>query len=110
MTALTVDPAIFGITDYYAQMQDCEKDDLICFDTPNIYKEDEGAAKCNTNDPQTETDTWSWNATETIISVTMDSETTSYNVITNDGTTLKVSYTENIQGTNYVMTATLVKQ
>lgn len=110
MTAATIEPAIFGVTDFYAQMQDCEKDNLLRFDTPNIYKEDEGAAKCATNDPQTTTGTWVWNTDETILTTTTGSESTSFNIITNDGTTLKVKTTENIQGTNYVITLTYVKQ
>ncbi|PBQ30404.1 hypothetical protein CNR22_01035 [Sphingobacteriaceae bacterium] len=110
MTAATVEPAIFGITDFYGQMTDCEKDDLVRFDTPNIYKDDEGPTKCNTNDPQTTSGTWVWNTDETILTITSGSENTSYNVLQNDGTTLKVKYTENINGTNYALTATYVKQ
>ncbi len=110
MTALTVDPAIFGVTDFYSQLDDCQKDDLIRFDTPNVFKEDEGATKCNTNDPQTKSGTWVWNTDETIITTVVGSETTSYTVLTNDGTTLKVRYTEEISGTKYNATATYVKQ
>lgn len=110
MTALTVDPAILGVSDYYSQLRDCEKDNIIRFDTPNIYKEDEGPTKCNANDVQTTTGTWVWNTDETIITITHNGESQSWTVIINDGTTLKVKYTENINGTNYTLTATFVKQ
>jgi len=110
MTALTVDPPILGITDLYSQLEDCQKDNLIRFDEPNVFKEDEGTTKCNTNDPQTETGTWVWNTDETIITTNMGTETLSYTVVTNDGNTLKVKYTEEISGTKYTVTATYTKQ
>jgi len=111
MTAATIDPSILGVTDYYSQLPDCQKDDLIRFDTPNIFKSDEGATKCNTNDVQTKTGTWVWSTDETIITVTRSGEDPqSWTVLINDGTTLKVKYTEKINATNYTLTATFVKQ
>lgn len=111
MTAATIDPAIVGVTDWYAQMEDCQKDNLYRFDTPNVYKEDEGATKCATNDPQTLTGTWTWNTDETILTTKIGTdEAVSYTVITNDGTTLKIKYTQDIQGTKYTVTGTYVKQ
>jgi len=110
MTAATVDPAILGVTDYYAQQPDCQKDNLIRFDTPNVFKDDEGATKCNTNDAQTTAGTWVWNTDETILTITTGGENQSWTVLTNDGTTLKVKHTEQINNTNYNLTATYVKQ
>lgn len=111
LVSLTVQPGLFGgETDLYSQMPDCEKDNIFRYDTPNIFKQDEGAAKCDTNAPQTETGTWVWNTDETIITTVFKGETVSYKVLTNDGNTLKVKYTENVQGTNYTATATFVKQ
>jgi len=110
LTALTVDPALLGVTDFYSQYDDCQKDDLYRFDTPNIYKEDEGATKCNTNDAQTKTGTWAWNTDETIITTSLGGETISYTVLSNDGTTLKVKHTEQLGGINYVVTGIFVKQ
>lgn len=110
MTAATIDPPVLGVTDYYAQMPDCEKDNLIRFDTPDIFKEDEGPTKCNTNDPQTKTGTWTWNPDETILTISIEGATQSWDVLTNNGTTLKVKYTEQINGINYSLTTTLVKQ
>ena len=111
MTAATIEPSILGVNDYYNQLPDCQKDDLIRFDTPNIFKSDEGATKCNTNDVQTKTGTWVWSTDETIITVTRSGEDPqSWTVLTNDGTNLRVKYTEKINGTNYSLTATFVKQ
>lgn len=110
LTAATVEPALGGYTDLYQQMDDCEKDNLLRFDTPNVYKEDEGATKCATNDPQTTTGTWVWNTDETILTTTSGSENTSFSVLTNDGSTLKVKYTEKVGSTNYAVTFTYAKQ
>ena len=110
MTAFTVDPAIFGVTDLYAQFDDCSKDDLIRFDAPNIYKEDEGATKCDPMDNQTTTGSWTWNTTETILTITTGTDVTSYNVVTNDGTNLKVTSKESDGTINYVFTSTFIKQ
>lgn len=110
LTASTVEPSIGGISDLYLQMSDCQKDDILRFDTPNIFKDDEGPTKCATNDPQTTTGTWVWNTDETILTTSTSNETTSFSVLTNDGTTLKVKYTEKINNTNYAVTLTYVKQ
>jgi len=110
LTALTISPSILGLSNYYAQVPDCEKDDLIRFDTPDIFKKDAGSVKCDPNEVQTKTGTWTWNTNETIITITMDGDSQSWTVTKNDGTTLKVKYTEQINGTNYTLTATFVKQ
>ena len=114
LTAATIDPGVptggTTITDWYAQMDDCEKDDLINFSENGTYKDDEGATKCATSDPQTTTGTWVWNTNETIITVTTGTDVTSFDVLVNDGTTLKVKLTEKIGNTNYALTETFVKQ
>jgi len=114
LTAATIDPGVpvggATITDWYAQMDDCQKDDLLMFSDNGTYKDDEGATKCNTSDPQTTTGTWVWNTNETIITVTTGTTVISFDVLTNDGTTLKVKLTEKIGNTNYVLTETFVKQ
>lgn len=116
LVAMTINPGIntgtVTITDWYSQMDACEKDDLITFNSNGTYTQDEGVSKCNAADPQTTTGTWVWNSTETIITMTETGSTTpsSSNVLTNDGTNLKITSTENIGGTNYVITMTFVKQ
>ena len=59
-TAMTIDPGInIGgtvITDFFAQMLPCTKDDLTRFETNGKITDDEGATKCDPNDPQTTTD------------------------------------------------------
>lgn len=75
--------------DYYAQMESCEKDNTLTFNTNGTTLEDEGATKCDPDDPQTVPGTWSFNADKT--KITYDGEEAS--IITLDGTTLKVQAT-----------------
>jgi len=110
LTALTVNPAFFGITDIYAQMSDCDKDDIYRFEVGGVYKEDEGGTKCNSNDPQTVTGTWTWNTNETVLTTITGTDNIANTIVINDGTTLKTTVTENDGTTNYVFTSTYVKQ
>lgn len=116
ITAISVNPGLFDgnatITDVYASSlySPCYKDNLMTFKTNGTCVEDEGTVKCSASDPQTTSGTWLWNTNETILTVTQGTDVTSITIITNDGTTLKGTVTENIGGTNYVFTYTYTKQ
>jgi hypothetical protein len=121
MTAATIDPAVeiapgVFVSNWYAQIPACEKDDLIKFaaadknSTSGAYTEDEGPSKCNTNDPQTTTGTWAWNTNKTIITINDGTDTFNFNVQQNDGTTLKGTIEEEIDGTVYTLNVTFTKQ
>jgi hypothetical protein len=78
-TAMTIDPGInFGgtvITDFYAQMLPCSKDDLTRFNANGTITDDEGATKCDVNDPQTTNDgTWVLSADNKSITLTYPGE------------------------------------
>ncbi len=81
--AITVDPAIdlFGsgtpITNVYAQLPACSKDDVTIFRKNGTVAFDEGGSKCAAKDPQTRTGLWTFNTDQTILSVTEDGETQS---------------------------------
>jgi hypothetical protein len=109
-TALTIDPPLsFGgtsISDIYAQLDNCEKDNIEKYNTNNTIIFDEGATKCDPADPQTQTLPWSFNSDETIL--TVDGE--SYKVLTLTSTQLKVSISEVIGGVNYTITSTYAKK
>ncbi len=113
-TAATVDPAynVGGtmITDWYSQMPACSKDDLMTLNSNGTYTEDEGASKCDPSDPQVTTGTWVWNSNETIITITENGASYNYEIVQNDGTTLKYKQSEIIGGINYVLTVTCQKQ
>ena len=75
LTAETVSPAVdFGgvlITDLYAQMDDCTKDDIGKFNSNGTYTFEEGATKCDVNDPQVwDSGTWVFNSDQTILVMT----------------------------------------
>jgi len=108
--SITVDPAIsFGgssITDLYALLDDCEKDNTSTFNVDKTYLDDEGGSKCDTADAQTTSGTWAFNTNETVL--TLDN-TDSYNVVQNDGNVLKLSSTEVDAGISYTYTVTFGK-
>ena len=99
VTAMTVDPGInFGgtiITDFYAQMLDCQKDDLTKFETNGKITDDEGATKCDPNDPQT-TNNGSWVLSADGKSITISypgDDPITFDISTLDETTLKGVFT-----------------
>lgn len=60
-TALT-----FDNNDAWGLVDDCEKDNFLEFKTNGSYKEDEGATKCDPNDPQIiNNSTWKFTANNT---------------------------------------------
>lgn len=75
----------------------CDKDDTYTYNTDKSYKQDEGATKCDSDDPQTLTGTWSFNSSETIITSTVVESgiSISYDqeIIELSSSTLKVKYT-----------------
>jgi hypothetical protein len=81
LTAETVSPAIdydgILVTDLYAQMDDCDKDDINKFNANGTYTFEEGATKCDVNDPQIyDAGTWAFNSDQTILVLTSPSEGT----------------------------------
>jgi hypothetical protein len=116
ITALTVNPAFSpgiaqpAVSDWYAQMQDCEKDNLRTYKVDGSYTIDEGATKCNTNDPQTKSGTWVFNPDKTILTETMGTDIRSYTILSLSSTTLVATYTIKVGGTIYTYQITLIAQ
>jgi hypothetical protein len=117
LTASTVDPAISingsaPITNLFAQYQDCYKDNLTKFNKTGIIALDEGSTKCDASDPQTVSGTWAFNTDKTIISLTLDGETLSYQILELNKNTFKVSYLQRDPdtGINYTITETYAVQ
>lgn len=108
ITAWTVSPAILGITDWYANMEPCEKDDSFSFNSDGSASIDEGASKCDPDDPQTETGTWSFNSDETLLTIIADGETQSWEIIDLTNKVLKIKWvnTDPDDGTTYTFTIT----
>jgi hypothetical protein len=115
-TAIKVNPGIpipgdtITITDLLAQYEPCVKDNLFKFALDTKYSEEEGAARCNASDTQiVKKGTWSFNTRETILTV-ISSDTTTYNLLELNATTLKVSKVETLQGTKYTLSYVLTAQ
>ncbi len=75
LQSFTVDPArareLFGppITDWYADQEECERDDLLIFMNDGTMLFDEGASRCNGTEIQTLPGQWFFNQDETIITL-----------------------------------------
>jgi hypothetical protein len=114
LTAMTADPAIdwFGtpVTNVYAQLPACIKDDLTIFKTDGKVNFDEGPSKCQPNDPQTTTGTWTFNTTQTVLSVTQDGETESWDVSELKDKTFKADYKIVEEGVTYTISVTFTKK
>ena len=100
------------ITDLYAQLAPCDKDDFIRFDTPGAFKEDEGAAKCNSSSTQTRTGTWVFGNNETVVTIagTNVESAGSYNLVDLSASTMKLTVTQALNGVNYTVTTTFTKK
>ena len=113
ITAETISPAYDWngngvlVTDIFAQMTPCEKDNLVIFNVNGTVTYDEGPTKCVETDPQTTYGTWAFNPLETII--TLDS-TNFYNLEILNSTTLKMNTVFQISGVDYTFTFTCTKQ
>ena len=113
-TAATLSPgytdSLTGIfiTDYLSVLPACIKDDFILFNTNGNYTDDEGALKCDSIDPQTQTGTWAFDSTEEIIILDgLDS----LDIQTLSATALIITFPEEISpGTISTVTMTLEKQ
>ena len=111
LVSMTVDPPIVdpitgtSITDFYAQMDACDKDDITIFQDNGTYIIDEGATKCDPNDPQTETGTWVLSADEKTI--TIDGESWTIESLTKNSMRVTFPFHEPYTGITYTMTATL---
>jgi hypothetical protein len=59
--------AFVGTTDISTSLQACQKDNILTFSASGNGNLDEGAAKCNTGDPQNNLFTWNFQTNETKI-------------------------------------------
>ena len=103
MTAWTSAPAWKGFTNIYSVTTACYKDNTVVYNTDGTLLVDEGATKCNSGDAQTVSGTWKFNTAETQLIV---NDTVVYDIVTNDGATLK--YTTEFIDTSATPDATLI--
>ncbi|CAN5497832.1 hypothetical protein BH11BAC2_BH11BAC2_12770 [soil metagenome] len=77
------------ITDLYAIMDDCEKDNILRFFENNIVSIDEGATKCDSLDPQGINGTWAFIEDNT--KIVYDADTFNLIEVTSDKLTFSFS-------------------
>jgi hypothetical protein len=112
----TVSPAInfngILITDLYAQLDDCTKDDISKFNANGTYTFEEGATKCDVNDPQVfDSGTWVFNSDQTILVLTSPSNgTINAEIIELTSSKIVTSQQSTIDGINYTVTDTYQKK
>lgn len=114
LVALNVDPAIFNpqtqtqMSDLYPLVQPCERDNFTNFQNNGNYIVEEGATKCDPNDPNTvENGTYTWNTDRTVV-VLNPAQGSSYEfrVVTLTSTEMVVEETLVEQNITYTITAT----
>jgi hypothetical protein len=97
LSASTIDPPYFfegvgSITDYFAVLAPCRKDDLWNFSDNGKYTYEDAAIKCNALDPSIlDYGDWSFNSAETVIIVDNGYYMIEYDVLELTKQTLKVS-------------------
>jgi hypothetical protein len=93
---MTIDPPqeVNGaiITNLYAQMEDCEKDNLYSFYDNATYKADEGFSKCDSADQQSFSGSWQLLSSETELKIIYLSDTVVYGILELDEDILKLDY------------------
>ena len=109
MSAGTISPGIPDgegnvITDFFSTDEACEKDDENIYVADGTGSSNEGASKCNPDDPQEyDTFTWTFNSEET--EIMQDGDTLS--IVTLSETNMVLTNIETMQdGTSYTVTGT----
>lgn len=94
MTALTVNPSTGGISDIFGQMPVCNTDDLTKFYSNGTITDDEGATKCDPDDPQITNDgTWVLSEDNTILTMDYpDENPTELTIVELNRSTFKGTY------------------
>ena len=111
MTDAVIDPPDFSTgSDLYATMDDCEQDNILVFQKPSSYIKNEGARKCNAATLQDSQGSYSWDSKESILSLTLDNKTSSYQIHEITASTLVKAERITFAGGERVITYTFTKQ
>ena len=111
MTAMTISPAMNGVTDIFSTSDACGKDDLTIFNADGTITKDEGVVKCNSSNPQTSSGgTWVLSADGKTLTVTSTNGPQIITIVTLTSTSFVGTQTIVNSGVTYTYTVTLVKK
>ncbi|HMT74174.1 MAG TPA: hypothetical protein PKA77_08910 [Chitinophagaceae bacterium] len=120
LDAYTQSPAYNGVTDVYAKMSDCAKDNLLIFQKDGSYILDEGFKKCSESEPQTKVaGTWKFAENgpnevdkfdENELIINSSGKITNYYIELITDSRLKISTTINSDGKTYEILQTFRKK
>ncbi len=89
-------------------IQPCKLDNTYSFKTDGTGTMDEATAKCNDTDPQTQSFSWLFKSTETVLSGTFSFTKSDATIVSMNDTKLVISYDDNLgTQTSYHILATL---
>ncbi len=75
LKAITVTPALMGMTNLYDSLIPCQKDDIFTYRSTGKQEIDEGPLKCSTNKPQIDTSTtWKLENNKLITAITFGTQ------------------------------------
>ncbi len=98
-------------TDVSGYLQTCQKDNILTFQSVGTGSLDEGAAKCNSGDPQTNPFTWNFASNETVLhisTVLFTGGNSDFTIVSLTNTSLVVSQNITVSGTTQNAVVTFV--
>jgi hypothetical protein len=100
------------ITDLYALMPECAKDDFMVLNNDGTLVKDNGDLMCSENDPQTTDGTWNISADRSMLRINLEGDETEYSIveITDDSMILSLKKVIDLPSgsTTYVQSFTYV--
>ena len=108
--AITIAPAIPVVgSDWFAALKECEKDDILIFETNDVFKFDNGTEKCSAGAEQTTVGAYTLNAAQTIMNTSNEGETKEYRIDEATDETLTLGEVIEYDGQEYRLTHVFVK-
>lgn len=107
-TAVSIEPAIFGTSDFYSILEKCIQDDVVFFTSAGLYRKEEGATKCSPSDPVVwDEGTWTFNSDKSIITETSSTGgSLDYTVLGLSAGELKLSLEQTVDSVKYKLVFT----
>ncbi len=92
LTASPWKPTQIKFGDFTGPVDDCTADDVHTFTANGTYTFDEGPTKCEEDDPQSYSGTWSFNTAETFLNISEDGFTFEKEILELSATTMRLKF------------------